>query len=231
MPPSNGLKLAWDGSHLGDIDIYVTNDKKVEMEGTVNLLIKTNSCLNKIIQVKIFKYKDDVPLIADELKRIFGVSPIGKHRVRYFGDECIINKYVNDIPIEEFMKYVVDKSTLTPLFINEMRNIFAFRYLVCLNCNYENKINIRTDSVPYPISYQETTFSLFADKSSCRIPKTIIKEWFDNDDMIFYDTVNLIMKDKDPMLIKFEVESIIRKYNDKYIGWVNSIYDRIMHIN
>lgn len=231
MPPPDGLKLAWDGSHLGEIDKYIIAYKKFEFEDTVYLWSKISSNL-KLIQVRIFKYKDDIPLIADDLKKIFLIPQVGKHRALFKSNECVITRILGDENYDKYF-YQHSKDFLSPGFVKEMQRVFVFRYLMCLNCNFENCIEIRTgNGSHYPISVKENTFSMFPDDPASRIPKTILKDWFDKDDEKVVEVAKEMLDGLDIMMLKFKISDIIMRYtNGRHIGWVNSIYDRLITLS
>jgi hypothetical protein len=150
------------------------------------------------------------------------------HKAILKGEEYIISQATNDVLLEEYFSEI-KRSAITPLFMIEMRKIFAFRWLVCLNCNFESKIEVRINhGLIFPVSCYETTFSLDSGSSKCRIPNTIIKDWFDNDDEILEKTVKFLLEDKDPTLLKFEIQKIINKYSNRHIAWVNAIYEKLL---
>lgn len=231
MPAPDGVKLHWDGAHVGEIDKYVISYKKVEYDDTIYLWSKTSKKL-ELIQVRIFKYKDDVSLIADDIKKIFGIPQVGKHRALYKNNECIIVRFIGDESYEKYF-YRYRREHLSPGFIKEMQRLFLFRYLICLNCNFENCVEIRTgNGSHYPVSFKENTFSLFPDDPASRIPKNIVKEWFDNDDEKVLEIGKEMLDGIDIMMLKFKIADAMMKYtNGKHIGWVNAIYDRLITLS
>ena len=236
MPPPIGLTLKWDGSDIGNITEYVLSHKKIEYGNFIDIwtrVIKVKKSgeqteINKLLPVKILKFKNEIPLIADEFKSIFKLPQTGLHKATFSGTECIIQKAVDDIPLDKYIEKT-PKTRIRPLFHSEIRKIFVFRWLMCLNCNYENRLDVRLDGeTAFPISCKETTFSLNGDKNACRIPKTVLKEWFDNKEENFQDTVRELLGERDPNYLKIEILKIINKYSNKYIGWANSIYNKVI---
>jgi hypothetical protein len=158
---------------------------------------------------------------------------VGKHKASLKDELCIITKYENDIPYENFFE-THSKKSLSPGFIKEMQRLYVFRFLVCLNCNYENRIEIRTGmGAHFPISCRENTYSLDPVDSASRIPKNVIKEWFENNDEMVIDVAkDMLSVASDITMFKFHISDNIRKYEKgKYISWVNSIYDRIRNMS
>jgi hypothetical protein len=236
MPPPIGLILKWDGTDIGDITEYVLSHKKIEYGNCIDIWTRVTKVkksgeqteVNKLLPVKILKFKNEIPLISDEFKSLFKVPQTGMHKATFSGTECIIQRTIDDIPLDKYLEKT-PKNKITPLFYSEIRKIFAFRWLMCLNCNYENKLDVRVDGgSAFPISCKETTFSLDGDKNACRIPKNVLKEWFENKEEIFQDTVKELLNDRDPNYLKIEIVKIINKYSNKYIGWANSIYNKVI---
>lgn len=231
MLPFEGLRLKWDGEHLGEIDKYVVAYRKNDYDDCIFLWEYKNKKL-VLTEVRIMKYKDDVPLIADDLKALFQLPQVGKHRGSYKGQECIITRFLGDISYEHYF-YENKKDNLTPGFIQEIRRLYVFRYLICLNCNYENRIEIRTGlGAHFPISCRENTYSLNPIDSASRIPRNVIKEWFDDKDEMVIDVAKEMLEGKDITMFRFQISDTIRKYeHGKYISWVNAIYDRIRNMS
>ena len=114
-------------------------------------------------------------------------------------------------------------------FISELRKIFAFRWLMCLNCNFENTIEVRTGTgINHPISCRENTFNYDAMSLSTRIPKTIIKTWFDGDDALLDKIITDMVKGKDASMLRFKIQEIIMKFDKHLISWNNGIFDKIL---
>jgi hypothetical protein len=230
MTPFEGLKLKWNGEHLGEIDKYVVAYRRNDYDDCIFLWEFRSKKLN-LTEVRIMKYKDDIPLIADDLKALFQLPQAGKHRAILKGQECIITRYLGDVSYENYF-CGKDKEALSPGFIQEIRRLYVFRYLICLNCNYENRIEIRTGlGAHFPISCRENTYSLNPIDSASRIPKNVIKEWFEDKDEMVIDIAKEMLDGKDITMFKFQISDAIRKYeHGRYISWVNAIYDRIRNM-
>ena len=232
MLPFEGLKLKWNGEHLGEIDSYVVAYRKNDYDDCI-FLWELRSQKLQLTEVRIMKYKDDIPLIADDLKKLFQLPQVGKHRGLFKGQECIITRFLGDVSYERYF-YEKKKDEINTGLLQEIRRLYVFRYLVCLNCNYENRIEIRTGmGAHFPISCRENTYSLDPVDSASRIPKNVIKEWFENnDEMVIAVAKDMLSVASDITMFKFQISDTIRKYEKgKYISWVNSIYDRIRNMS
>ncbi len=227
-PSIKSIELKWDNSDIGKIDDSIVFYRK---EYNNDLLIVWEWKNNKLelTPIRILKYKDDIPFIIEEFKRIFHIPITGKHKAMVKEQECIITSYINDIPYEIYFEthsipYISDSLK------KEIQKLYIFRYLVCLNCNYENRIEIRQPTIydTYPISCREVKFSLSSDDNACRLPNNVVKDWFDNDHYKVIKIAKEMIAGFDITMLKFKMGDIIRKYdNGKYIHWVNTIYDRL----
>ena len=80
-----------------------------------------------------------------------------------------------------------------------------------------------------PVSIGELTYKI----DSAVLPSKIIKTYFDNDIELFYEIAYDIIKEYDPVDIKFKMGKIIKKYeseslyNKTLMFWVNSGYERV----
>jgi len=220
------LSCKWDGSYLGPIDdsIHKIIDKNRLCIWTLN-----SKNQQKLVEVKYFKFKNEIPLISDEIKKLFDIPQIGMHVISYKDNPYIMTRSHNDVSLLEYFTHV-KRSELSSLFINEMRRLFAFRWILCLNSNYENKIEVRIDGdLHYPISYSESKYSFITTENGCRIPQTILKDWFDGSNELLDTHIRSLLENKNPDDLKCKIRDIINKYSNKYVSWVNSIYDRIIH--
>lgn len=225
IPPIEGISLSWNGSHVGEIDKYVSVYRKGREERLLIWIMNVYK-KNKLLEVKIVKYKDEIPLIADDLKSVFDIPQVGKQRILFRNEEYIMLRSDTDVPLENYITEI-GKTTLSPVFVKEMQRLFAFRWLTCLTCNYESKIMVRIGVLPYPISYFENKFTLDSMSSSSRVPKTVIRDWFDGREELLLQTIVELIDGRDTNILRSKVCDIIRKYGSKHIGWSNAIYDRI----
>jgi len=227
-PAINSLELKWDNSDIGPIDDCVVFYQKEKGNDLLYVWERVNSRF-QMTPIRIMKYKDDIPFIVEEFKRIFNIATTGKHKALLKNEECIIARYVNDIPYDEYFE-THSISFVSDSLKKDIQRLYVFRYLVCLNCNYENRIEIRQPTIydVFPISCQEIKFSLSSDNNACRLPNNVVKDWFDNDHYKVVEIGKEMLKNFDITMLKFKMGDIIRKYNNgKYIHWVNTIYDRL----
>jgi hypothetical protein len=208
--------LFWDGKHLGDIDNHIS----ISVINEVNTFMLWVDAFGfrKQIPIKIQSYKSDVPLIAEELKFLFNLSLSGFLRCRYKTKECLISHMENDIPIRHFQK------SYNKALIEDIRNIFAFRYLSGFKSSSENSITIRSfqhSNFQNKVLKNEmiTKYYAVADcndsgiDNNCGISDEILNKWFQassEDDFENLDeTSNGLEKAE---LLEYHVEKLVHYF-------------------
>jgi hypothetical protein len=224
------IKFTWDGSDIGPIDKHIYSCVKSEDDHILYIWTKNQKGEPKLIPVKILRYKNDIPIIIDECKFLFGIKKVGKHKATLKSIQILLIRYQGDISLKRYLS----DTMLTPektgkYFIEEIRKVFAFRWLLCLNNNFENTIEVRTGvGINYPISCRENTFNYDSSSVSTRIPKTIIHTWFENKDELVDTTISTMIKEKDLSVLRFEIQKIIKKFDKHLISWNNSIFEKLL---
>lgn len=223
-------KFTWDGSDIGPIDGCIYSCQKSEDDHILHIWTKNQKGQAKLIPVKILKYKNEIPIIIDECKPLFGLKKVGKHKAMIKAVPIVIIKYQGDVSLKRYLNDMLLVPEKTgKFFIEEIRKVFIFRWLMCLNNNWENTIEVRTGGgINYPISCRENTFNYDSTSLSTRIPKTIINTWFNGKDEIIDSTIESLLKDKDLSVLRFEIQKIINKFDKQLISWNNGIFDKIL---
>jgi hypothetical protein len=226
----SGLNITWDGSDIGAIDNYIYQCQKLEDDHILTLVTLNSKGVVKFIHAKILRYKNEIPFIVDECKPLFGLQKIGKHKATLKDVKIVLVRFQGDVSMKKYFKDTGLNPTKTgSYFVSELRKIFAFRWLMCLNCNYENTIEVRTGTgINHPISCRENTFNYDSLSLATRIPKTVIKTWFNNDDTLLDKVITEMVKDKDPSMFRFKIQEIIMKFDKHLISWNNGIFDKIL---
>lgn len=223
-------EVSWDGSDIGPIDNSIILHKKFEYNTNIDFVVD-DSGKSKLVKVKIIKYKNDLPFIIDEMKYFFNIKQTGKHKGTYKNEPCII-VYVNgDITLDTYLTEV-PFNRLSEDFITQVRNIYIFRWFMCLTCNFSTIIDVRNeDGHDFPICYREGSCSFSIDNNKSKISKTIIKKWFKNDYILLDDCMKAFVYDKDANLIKFKLLEIIKKYDRNLIYLSNAVFDRLIQMS
>jgi hypothetical protein len=191
-------------------------------------------------KIVISKY-DIFTLILDEIKEIFRIPYHCKFSINFIvsGLETpyLIYKVENEIPLSriDFSSLSENPLGTNPLFLTEIRRLFCFRYLMCLTCNNESRINViikqpkrrilidtgLSSNIYIPIcslehSYVSESNSKFVNKllksSDTKIDKTVIKKWFNDDEEIVYNTIKGLLEGINFTELKIQINDIIQKY-------------------
>jgi hypothetical protein len=226
----NIVKFTWDGSDIGSIDDIIFDCAKVDDDHLLTLWSLTKKNQYKLIRAKILKYKNEVPIIIDECKPLFGLKKVGKHKASLNGTKIILVNYKGDVSLKRYFSQMMIKPEKAGIFFKkEIQKLFIFRWVMCLNNNFENTIEVRTgEAINYPISCRENTFNYNPADDATRIPKNVIKNWFNNSDVLVDTCIHEFIKDKDVSMLRFEIQKIIQKFDKNLICWNNGIFENLL---
>jgi len=227
------IDLYFNNSDIGEISSYIKNRYYNENDKLykIQLNIKNDIILN------VFKYKNPFIFILNEVKDIFYIYTTGYNIVSIDGIKYVIYENNNNVPLSEYSKNCNFKGKLAHL---ELQRVFAFNWLMCLNSNYENKIYVFPNSIkPFLMdmktntrvsiaSINEQSFTYDTNKGD--ISKNIIKQWFNNSMEEFYEIIGLLIMNIDIDALRQELIKIVNRYDNNYISWVNSVYERMINI-
>ena len=221
------LDLLWDGSDLGDISKYYINIIK-PIIGTVGAKL-TLRIRKSNITCYAWKYKDDIPLIIDELKPIFGLIKIGRHKCIIEGVKLLIARIVD---IEENITCGELKDC------DVIRQHLAFRYLLGVITRGEFLWYRPTHGLT---SYKDCGITFVKESSSISISN--INKWFDGERNNIISTIKILLKSTQSnevsfirivQAIRIKIDAIIRKINQEYIyicsGFMSRVQIYLSHI-
>jgi hypothetical protein len=163
------LDLIWDGSDLGDISRFFISITEAAFDTVgARLKLKTGK---KVIDCLAWKYKDDIPLIIDELKPIFGLRKIGRHK-------CVIQKVKLLIAriVDENENIFTGTKEQKKDNLEKIREHIVFRHLFGVVTTGEFLWYRPSRGV---MSFKEQSVSF--DKNSSHISDINVKRWFSND--------------------------------------------------
>lgn len=214
------LKLTWDGSDLGDITEYYL-DIKNPAPDTSGAILKLKT---KYGNIKCFawKYSNDIPLIVDELKPLFGLSKIGRHKCSIKGIKILIAR--RDNKIENVAKPGQGD-------IDDIRKCIIFRHLFGILTSgdclwYRPGTGI--------ISYKELTVDF--NKKGSKLSKININKWFDGDYGLINNIVIEMLKStnendysliKLTQLVRSKISNTINRINKEMIPLSSGFMSRI----
>jgi len=226
------LKLKWDGTDIGDISEYFISIEEPEIDKVGSkLTLKVDK--QKIICLA-WKYKNIVPLLVDELKPIFGLPKIGRHKCIIQDTPLLIAKYIDsEENIFEPKLYQFNQE--------QIEETIIFRYIIGLISNGNCLWYRQEEGV---ISYKDITIAI--EKKSSKISETNIKKWFDSErEKVKPALVRLLNKSsvlklvspkaenkliKIQQLLRLELEKIIKKIDKNYLFLCVSIMSRIQNV-
>jgi hypothetical protein len=100
------------------------------------------------------------------------------------------------------------------------------------NKKSKNK-NFLISRLDYPVSINEKSFCFNPDDDSGRIPKDVLKRWFDNKPELLHDTVKDLLYENgydDEMKLKSALIQCIKdcgvRYDNSLVYWMNTIIDK-----
>jgi hypothetical protein len=186
------------------------------------------------LNLNVYKYKNAFPLILEEVKPLFNLSKVKYNIVSIENEKYYAYENLNNINLKEYMKYNSVKNNMKH---KELQIIFIFNYLMCINCNLENKIHIFPS---YNAEICDTRYETFVNfkvineksykynSNKVDVSKRIINEWFEDSVEEFQNLTTKIVKSIDAELLRQGLLKIVRKYDDNYVSWVNSVYNKIL---
>ena len=187
--------------------------------------------------LSVFKYKNDFPLILDEVKRHFTIFEAKYIIVIIDNVKYIAYKDFDNIPLKEYLKYNNLDNTYKKY---ELQQVFIFNYIMCINSNFEDKIYVFPSFCETIISDMRYASSVFFkvineksykyDSDESEISKRILKEWFDDSLEKFQEMSYEMVKGINPEKLKWELERIVSKYDNNYVSWINSVYNKVKEV-
>jgi hypothetical protein len=217
------LNLSWDGSDLGDITSRFV-DIRSPTPGMLGaeLRLKTGG---KIITCLAWRYKNDIPLILDELKPLFGLNKIGRHKCTIQKRKVLLARLVhkaeNGVSEGEGLNYSLDS----------IREHIVFRHFFGVITRGEFLWYREGEGVS---SYKDVTIR-FTTKSSA-ISTRSLKKWFNNSEEELFLTAKRILirtnhecqsLTKVVQFLRSKVEAIIRRINKQMVGITTSFMSRV----
>jgi hypothetical protein len=195
--------------------------------------------------IKLSKDRDRVSLesLSDEFKELFCIPKTfrsGDSEFSEFSDS--LDSYIKDVEEQD--------KILSEFFVFEMRRLLIFRHLMCMKSNFERNFivfkNRRLDPegldiegslsrIDFPLSVNEKSFCYDPDDTACRVPKTLIKLWFNNSQELFYEETKKLLISSgytNPMLsnLKDDMMNILKwrgyRYDGFVVGWMNSVIEK-----
>lgn len=238
-------RLRWDGEDLGsnqgikildEIKYRDTKYTRIYMpEGWSEKIGKGIICCVKV------KVKDLFPCIVEEIKRVFGVTRRGTHRITIKAKEYIIyyvpisteGDIIWEMPIRNLDKQHENN------FRREVQKIIVFCEILALCGTSESKIKVR-----YEIEGKYTMINVNGEKTSITkevnydysiITKNLLSKWFGDDYTIREVLVEMIKETGEntsnigllSTRLRSKIDKIIMSYDRIYIWYSYFIIERV----
>lgn len=208
------FKIPWDGSNIGDITKHIK--RFITHDYGVIVVMENNQ------RGFCNKYKNSIPLIADEIKGLFGLIKFGRNRCVISGKDFIISRTRN----REcgFVKLPCCKKLIW-----DIRVSYLFRYIMGFTKNYDSSLAFIWDEQGFlsVTSYLDLNISYDCQSSwGSVITGTAIKKWF-GDPIKIIETYDRLQLGFDFI---FKVKNIINRIDKSMILWSYMIMKRIDEI-
>jgi hypothetical protein len=205
--------LKWDGSDLGDITSYV-EIHHIEESG-VYIRLKNDKTI-----IRVYKFDNSIPLIADELKYLFGIIKIGRHKALYNNNDVLLCKIEG---IEQQFEIKND------MYAIDIQRSLIFRWALGLTAKGEYPLFMRTykSGLISITSFLDKTITYDESKLiGSKLSTSMIDKWF-YDPYDVNKLINIQFKKEDLLKIRWEIESIIKRIDNNYCWWTMAIIGRI----
>jgi hypothetical protein len=181
----------------------------------------------------VFKYKTAFPLILDEVKNLFkGIPSLNYIKVSIKDNpenenspetEYLMCRHLPCKPLTEY-KYPTNLS---------IQLTFAFYWLMCIPETFESKIFVFPNNMDN-IYINNDRFSQMNEQNfilkdkRCEPSEHIIDKWFEGKRENFDLTLQILLNDVDPNLLRIQMLKIVKKYDEKYITWVTQVLAKVL---
>ncbi len=163
-PIKTGLTF-WDGKYVGEIDKYINTN---QIDKTFSILTSSNSLLTpsvnstnstssatSLLKVKLISRKSFTPLILEQIKKQFKLYPIEILQCKMSNEDFYMfqdkkglfdNKANNPLEVsllEYISKLKQNNKKLSSNFLNDLRKVLVFKYILGFRKNLAKDIMIR----------------------------------------------------------------------------------------
>lgn len=229
VPPGSGPKphpptppsivvtplFKWDGSNIGAVDQHIASYRIIS--GRVYLYFKDGTV------ALANRYDNSVALICDELKPLFGLPKIGRHRCTIDNRQAIISHIACEA------EHPFNTEMATPELITSLQRCYLFRWVLGLTQNSDAALWVRRykSGVVIVTSYRENNVAYHKKSpAGAIIPDVSMKRWFTHWDQVNALTSQLFGS-RNLSELRFEIDAIIRRVDPKQVSWIACIMQRI----
>jgi hypothetical protein len=224
MEEKDVLVLKWDGSDLGDIGSHITHILNFKNITYYYLLASFITSKPTYHMVSLKEYKDSVPLICDELKPLFNLSKIGRHKVTIASKEYIMDRFHN-----QESKMDPEYTKIYPHITNSVKLCYTFRWIMGLTLSHDSSLIIRKypNGLITAISSRENNLDYSDLKRGSKLSQRCLKLWFNNDNEDIDKTVKLMINNRDLIFLRFDIDRIVRRVDKDMVWWTAFIIERL----
>lgn len=213
--------LNWDGSNLGDLTKnFISITLPEEKDAVCVLCIKIE---NEYINCNAWEYSGDIPLIIDEIKPLFGLKKIGRHRCEIDGEKLLISKI--EVPDEKLLP--PDKMDYSVKELNSIRRAIIFRSIFGL----KSQTNVFWYRPGIAVISNNEQRLCFNSENRMIVSEINLKRYFKSDkDFLDYSTYAMLCNSKSKkkfktnndklkmiaVILKINIASVVRRINDDY---------------
>ena len=227
LPDDETLQFKWDGSHLGPLDLSIEKHYEFIQDDVIRRILVLNPAAGGGL-VHLNRFDGNIPLIADELKPLFGLPKIGRHRCTVANARGVPREALISRIDGEEMPFKAELASDARL-VACVQRCYLFRWALGLTRNSDSALWMRTykSGVTCVTSYRETKVDY--EKTKCQgavIPDSVMKRWFGDWDKVD-QTARQVFGETTAAILKFNIEDIIRRYDTTYVWWAGAIVNRI----
>jgi hypothetical protein len=221
--------IKWDGSDLGEISHLITEyEEHPEKILYIYITIKFDT-----IAARCYRDYGILPIILDELKPLFGIPKIGRHRAIIRGKSVLLSRVSSGGMLS--LKEIPEEKSSEPWFVDQVRRVYVFRWLTGMMSNFESSIGviIGYNKCLSITSYKDMKVNPSKMAKSNSIPNTAIKKWFGGSWINVTNTLNQMIthlyNDEDSLgKLKIDICSVIYNFDKNLTTLGNSISSNLL---
>jgi hypothetical protein len=231
--------LSKSGHYIGDIDNFISEKfykNNLESEDKILSSIKLNINIDNQNIYNVIDYTNEVPLILDSMKSYFFIAKTHYIVANIEGKKYLVYRNQNEVSLNHYLNNNIKNVEYI------VQRIFTFSWLMCIKkgfcLSYEDKIMVKNLN-PFLTKVSECKsllqgFTINEKKYMIDINEdvstTILSKWFKGEIEIFYNVAKEMLEGVDIEAFRSSFKDVILFYNDDYVCWINSVYNRMKFI-
>lgn len=223
------ILFKWDGSNIGNIDHLIKQHEIIEDRIVLTFINGEKAFVNR--------YDNAIPLIADELKPIFGLTKIGRHQCTIAAEgpigikrQAIISQIIGkEYPFSTSKEMSKENILNTPDVQCYLQKSYLYRWALGFTRNSDSALWVRTynSGVTVITSYREIKVDYENEKvQGAKMSAKSVKSWFHGWEKVD-ELTQTLFSDKNLTQLRFDIENVVRRIDSNYIWWGLRIISRI----